>query len=166
MTEDHGESLPVTPALFAEFERVLEDALWALSGFPSEPAYTKGQLDAIASLMEAISEETHRIKLGTAYRRQVLKRQRQARSGYTGPASEPTKAGRPGELAAHLAEVHGLTDVPVAGLMAAHMHSFGAHPEQARESCAAFVRPSVAYHVTVLVARNKEAAAAAGTETR
>lgn len=157
---DDGESLPITGALFSELERMLDEALWALAGFPSAAAYTTKQLDAITPLMAAIGEETHRIKVGLQYRRQVLKRQRGVRrteSSHRGREAQEAK-----ELAAHLAEVHGLADVPVAGLMAAHMHSFGAHPEQARDSCAAFVRPSVAYHVQVLIARN--AAATSGEQ--
>jgi hypothetical protein len=160
---DNGESLPITPELFTEFERMLEDALWALSGFPSEPPYTRQQLDVIDSLMSSISEETHRIKVAMQYRRQVLKRQRLARVAESDDPGNAKDAQKARDMAVHLAEVHGLTDVPVAGLYAAHMHSFGAHPEQARDSCSEFVRPSVAYHVMVLIARNAAASAARTT---
>jgi hypothetical protein len=160
MDTDAAESPPVTDALFGEFTRMLEDALWALSGFPSEPAYTKAQLEEIDALMAAVSNESHRIKQGLAYRRQVMKRQRRVSAAQSGHPQDADNARRAAELTAHLAEVHGLDGVPVAGLTAAHMHSFGAHPEQVRDSCAAFVPRSVAYHVMTLIARNADEASA------
>ena len=33
---DDGENLPITPALFSELERMLDEALWVLTGFPRE----------------------------------------------------------------------------------------------------------------------------------